>query len=127
MSEDPEDEEQQSNPGEDIMRALYALHWGDGLTRNQIRRHYRGLPQAIYLRLPASKRYYSSEELLHDVETAGSRAEGEYLGSAPDLPEAESLDAGGPPAWGPSPLFTPGASVDGGSAEDRGSKPEPGE
>lgn len=135
MSDKPSDkpetekseEQRQSEATEAMMQALYALDWGAGLTRNQIRRRYRGLPREIYLRLPASKHYYSSDEVLHDVETARSRAEGDFLGPAPDLPEAESLSEGGPPAWGPDPLFTPGGAVDGGSAEDRGSPPEPGE
>ena len=129
MSDKPDQTEaqRQSEASEAMMRALHALEWGGGLTRDQIRRHYRALPEALYLRLPARRRYYSSDELLHDVETARSRAEGEYLGDTPDLPEAESLAEGGPPAWGPDPLFTPGASVDGGSAEDRGQPPEPGE
>lgn len=103
----------------ELRQALTALNWSSGLTRDQIRRHYRALPQGVYLRLPSSKRYYSPAMVLHDAEIAPSRAEGEFLGAAPDLPEAESLDEGGPPAWGPSPLFTPGGAVDGGSAEDR--------
>jgi hypothetical protein len=57
-------------------------------------------------------------EVLQDVGMAASRAEGEYLGAHPDIPEEESLEEGGPPAWGPTPLFTPGAVEDGGSAED---------
>lgn len=117
--------EQQANGGRNgitvgaLRRALDALNWRDGLTRDQIRRKYRQLPQSIYLRLPASKRFHSADAVLHDTEIAASRAEGEFLGAAPDLPEAESLDEGGPPAWGPSPIFTPGGAVDSGSAEDR--------
>lgn len=101
-------------------RALERLPWGEaGLTRDQVRRAYRELPRAIYLRLPASKRYTFAREVLHDAGFAQSRAEGEFLGAHPDIPEAESLGDGGPPAWGPPPLFSVGGVEDGGSAEDR--------
>jgi hypothetical protein len=98
--------------------ALGEIDWARGLTRLQIRRRYPQLPQAIFLRLPASKRYPSAAEALRDAGLAASRAEGEYLGAHPDLPEAESLAEGGPPAWGPSPLFTIGGVENSGSAED---------
>ena len=107
----------------DVQRELAALDWHTGLTRDQIRRRYRRLPDGIYLRLPAKKQYFVPADVLHDAEISASRAEGDFLGAAPDLPEAESLDEGGPPAWGPSPLFTPGGAMDGNSAEDR----EPGD
>jgi hypothetical protein len=103
----------------DLRRELAALNWGKGLTRDQIRRKCRRLPEGIYLRLPAKKLYFGPTEVMHDARIAPSRAEGDFLGAAPDLPEEESLDEGGPPAWGPSPLFTPGGTVDGNSAEDR--------
>jgi hypothetical protein len=103
----------------ELRSALDAIDWRSGLTRDQIRRKYRQLPHSIYLRLPSSKRFRSTEDVLHDAEIAASRAEGEYLGANPDLPESESVDEGGPPAWGPDPIFTPGIAVDGGSAEDR--------
>jgi hypothetical protein len=103
----------------DLRRDLAALDWTHGLTRDQIRRKYRALPESIYLRLPAKKLYFGPNAVLHDVEAAPSRAEGEFMGAEPDLPEAEALEEGGPPAWGPSPLFTPRGIVDGTSAEDR--------
>lgn len=103
----------------EVREALGALDWGHGLTRVQIRRRYRALPKGVFLRLPDSKRYHSAAEVLHDARIAASRAEGDFLGVSPVMPEAESLDEGGPPGWGPSPLFTPGGAVDGGSAEDR--------
>ncbi len=103
----------------DLRRALSALDWEHGLTRHQVQRKCRLLPYNIFLRLPDSKRYYSGTELLHDARVAASRAEGEFLGPTPDIPEDEVLDEGGPPAWGPSPLFTPGGVVDSTSAEDR--------
>lgn len=103
----------------ELRQALGALDWGKGLTRLQIRRKCRILPQSVYLRLPASRRYHSASEVLHDAAIAASRAEGDFLGAEPDLPEAESRAEGGPPAWGPDPIFTPGGSVDSASAEDR--------
>jgi hypothetical protein len=113
----------------DVRAALAALPWAHGLTRTQIRRKWRALPKAIYLRLPDSKRYTSAEAVLHDAQIAPSRAEGEFLGPYPDLDVLEelSVDDGGPPAWGPDPLFTPGTAVDSGSVEDRRAEPETGE
>lgn len=100
-------------------RALSQIDWGeDGLTRDQIREHYPALPRSIYLHLPSSKHFSSTAEVLQQAELAASRAEGEFMGANPDLPEEESIADGGPPAWGPTPLFTPGGVVDGGSAED---------
>ncbi|MGH2514741.1 MAG: hypothetical protein ACRDHP_03715 [Ktedonobacterales bacterium] len=103
----------------DAAVALEALEWGDGLTRDQLRRKYRALPQAIYLRLPDSKHYVSAAEVLHEAGLAASRAEGEYLGADPDIPAEESIGDGGPPAWGQQPaVYGASVSVDGGSAED---------
>jgi hypothetical protein len=104
---------------DDVWLALSELTWGDGLTRTQIRHKYRALPHSVYLRLPSSKRYRSPDEVLREAGMARSRAEGDFMGADPDLPEAEAREEGGPPAWGPDPIFTPGASVDSASAEDR--------
>lgn len=103
----------------ELRQALAGLNWSKGLTRLQIRRKCRALPESVYLRLPSSRRYYDAEAVLHDAAISASRAEGDFLGPEPDLPEDESRDEGGPPAWGPDPIFTPGASVDSASAEDR--------
>ena len=103
----------------ELRQALAALDWSRGLTRVQIKRKYRALPEAIYLRLPASRRYHSAADVLRDAAIAASRAEGDFMGADPDLPEAESREEGGPPAWGPDPIFTPSGSVDSASAEDR--------
>ncbi|MEO7002129.1 MAG: hypothetical protein ABI274_10105, partial [Ktedonobacterales bacterium] len=65
------------------------------------------------------RRFTSAQDVLHAASLAPSRAEGEYLGENPDLPEAASLADGGPPAWGPTPLTSIDAVEDGGSAEDR--------
>lgn len=103
----------------DAAASLAALDWGDGLTRDQIRRKYRALPQAIYLRLPDSKRYTSAAEAIHEAGLAASRAEGEYLGADPDIPTEDSIGDGGPPDWGQQPaVYSASVSVDGGSAED---------
>jgi hypothetical protein len=107
------------------IQRLGALEWPtEGLTRDQIRRKYRDMPSGLYLRLPSSKRYYSSSEVFYDAAIAPSRAEGDFVGAHPDIPEVESVADGGPPAWGATPLFTPGAVEDSGSAEDRESPEE---
>lgn len=99
--------------------ALGELSWGSGLTREEIRRKYRALPRAIYLRLPDSKRFTSANEVLREAGVAASRAEGEYLGANPDIPAEECVEDGGPPDWGQQPaVYNARASVDGGSAED---------
>jgi hypothetical protein len=116
---DTHDDVQHSVTAGDLRQGLAALEWSKGLTRDQIRRKFGLFPEDIYLRLPAKKLYFEPATVLHDAQVASSRAEGEFLGAAPDLPEAESRDEGGPPAWGPDPLFTPGGFVDGSSAEDR--------
>lgn len=117
----------------DAAIALDALSWGSGLTRDQIARKYPALPEAIYLRLPDSKRYMSAAEVLREAGVAASRAEGEYLGANPDIPAEESVGDGGPPDWGQQPaVYNSTVSVDGGSAEDTegllpGDNPELGE
>jgi len=97
--------------------ALDTLDWSQGLSRDQIRRKYPELPEPIYLRLPSSKHFTSPEEVLHDAGVAASRAEGDFLGADPDLPDEEAVEDGGPPAWGGDPIFN-GPTQDGGSAED---------
>lgn len=102
------------------IQRLGALEWPlEGLTRDEIRRKYRDIPSGLYLRLPSSKRYHSPTEVFHDAQIAPSRAEGDFLGAHPDIPEADSVEDGGPPAWGGTPLFSVGGVEDGGSAEDR--------
>lgn len=102
-----------------VMLRLMELDYGeDGLTRDQIRKRYRELPEVIYLRMPSSRRFLNAEEAMRDVLDARSRAEGEYLGPQPDIPTADSIGDGGPPAWGGDPLLTVDAVEDGGSAED---------
>lgn len=102
-----------------IALRLMELDYGeDGLTRDQIRKRYHDLPEAIYLRMPSSRHFHSAEEALRDAADAPSRAEGDFLGAQPDIPEQASVGDGGPPAWGGDPLFTRDAVDEGGSAED---------
>lgn len=104
---------------ETITLRLMELDFGEeGLTRDQIRKRYRDLPEAIYLRMPSSRHFLSADEALRDALDARSRAEGDFLGPQPDIPVQESIGDGGPPAWGGDPLFTPDGVEDGGSAED---------
>ncbi len=104
---------------ETLALRLMDLDFGpNGLTRDQLRRHLKGLPEALYLRLPARRRYHSAAAVLRDAGSAPSRSEGEFLGPSPDIPEEESLDAGGPPAWGPTPLLAVEGAENSGSAED---------
>ena len=105
---------------EDAVRGLLPLDYGEeGLTRDEIRDRYPALPLGIYLRLPASRRFTSARDTLHAASLAPSRAEGEYLGENPDIPDAASVADGGPPAWGPTPLDAVDGVEDSGSAEDR--------
>ena len=101
----------------EALEALEGLDWSQGLTRDQIRRKFPELPEPIYLRLPSSKHFTSPDEVLHDAGMAASRSEGDFMGADPDLPDADSIGDGGPPAWGGDPIFN-GAVQDGGSAED---------
>ena len=85
---------------ETVTLRLMELDFGqDGLTRDQIRKHYRELPEAIYLRMPSSRHFRDAEEALRDALDARSRAEGEYLGPQPDIPAQASV--GG---WRPARL-----------------------
>jgi hypothetical protein len=117
----------------DTAYALEGMDWSKGLTRDDILRRYRELPLGIYLRLPDSKRFASSGEVLHEAGVAASRAEGDFLGANPDIPAEDSVGDGGPPDWGQQPAVYPiGASIEGGSAEDDegllpGDNPEVGE
>jgi len=114
---------QQEQPHQDELQKLVAqlarLDWARGLTRSQIKAGYPAFPQAIYLHLPDSQRFESPEEMLHAARVAASRAEGDFLGPTPQIPARRSIEDGGPPAWGNSPLVTPGGVIDAGSAEDR--------
>src|SRR5579885_3131560 len=98
---------------------LAQLDWGRGLTRNDIKAAWPDFPQAVYLRLPDSKRFGSPREMLHAARIAPSRAEGDFLGAQPGIPTDLSVEEGGPPGWGDSPLVTPGGTIDAGSAEDK--------
>jgi hypothetical protein len=104
---------------ETVTLSLLELNYGsNGLTRDQIRKRYRDLPEELYLRLPASRRFHSAEDTLRQAGSSESRAEGDFMGAQPNIPEAESVADGGPPAWGGDPLLTRDAVEDGGSGED---------
>ena len=77
--------------------ALEQFDWSHGLTRDELRARYAALPLGMYLRLPDSKRFESAAEVLHEAGGAQSRAEGDFMGAEPDLPDAE--EDGGPAAW----------------------------
>lgn len=101
--------------------ALRRLDWRGGLHRDDIKARWPEFPVGIYLRLPASKKYYSADEVLLECGVAPARAEGMFMGANPEaeFPEAESVDDGGPPGWGDQPAVYPqGAEIEGGSAED---------
>src|SRR5262249_58110887 len=102
---------------------LDGLDWRSGLTRDMIRARYHNLPLGIYLRLPDSKLYASMEAVLYEAGLAPSRAEGDFMGASPNVPDQQSLEDGGPPGWGVQPLvYSVHATLESGSAEDR---PEP--
>lgn len=104
---------------ETVMLRLMELDYGeDGLSRDQIRKRYHDLPEVIYLRMPSSRHFRTAEEAMRDVLDARSRAEGDYLGADPTIPDQQSVEDGGPPAWGGDPLFTMDGTLEGGSAED---------
>jgi hypothetical protein len=111
---------------DEVLRASHALSrldWhGGGLNRDEIKARYGALPVGIYLRLPATKKYTSSAEVLHECGLAQARAEGmfEDPNLESEFPEAASVDDGGPPGWGDqSGIYRLGGSVEGGSAEDK--------
>ena len=104
-----------------VERELRGLDWHGGLHRDDIKARWPEFPVGIYLRLPASKKYYSADEALRECGLAPERAEGMFMGANPEaeFPEAESVDDGGPPGWGDQPAVYPlGAEIEGGSAED---------
>src|SRR5512146_2538881 len=73
---------------EEALRAENALHdldWRHGLNRDEIKAAYPELPVGIYLRLPATKRYSSPLEALHECGLAPSRAEGTFMGANPEV------------------------------------------
>jgi hypothetical protein len=90
----------------DVERQLEGLDFGPGLTRDEVRRQVPNLPREIYLELPASKRYRSAAELLHEAVNAPHRAEGEVVREDFDAFDSEGAeDDGGPAAWGEDPIM----------------------
>jgi hypothetical protein len=114
-----QDEHYHSQDFNQILAQLAQLDWTRGLTRNDLKASSPSFPRELYLRLPDSKRFHSPAEVLRTAWLAPSRAEGDFLGAGPNIPANRSVEEGGPPAWGESPLVTPGGTIDSGSAEDR--------
>lgn len=89
----------------DVERDLAGLDFSHGLTRDDVQRERPNLPHALYLDLPASKRYYAAKELLHDALNAPSRAEGDLVREDFDAFDSDGAeDDGGPAAWGEDPI-----------------------
>lgn len=90
----------------DVERELEKLDFSAGLTRDDVRRSMPNLPRQLYLDLPASKRYRSAGELLHDAVNASHRAEGETVREDFDAFDSSGAeDEGGPSAWGEDPII----------------------
>lgn len=90
----------------DIEQQLEHLNFSQGLTRDDVRQQMPHLPNSLYLDLPASKRYHSAAELLHDALNAPSRAEGEIVREDFDAFDSEGAsEDGGPSAWGEDPII----------------------
>lgn len=98
---------------------LERLDYGEhGLTRNDMRARMADLPDVIYLRLPDSKRFYSADEVLHEVRSSPGRAEGEFIAATDDTEDARGDN--GPAGYGDSLL------IDTGTVGAAGNTPVPG-
>jgi hypothetical protein len=100
---------------------LAQLQWGQGLTRDDVRQRWSKFPQALYLRLPASKRFMNGDDLLRAAANFSTRAEGEFTDvhttPAELAEEREVMDLGGPPAYG-ADMTLAGDTEQSGSATD---------
>ena len=91
---------------ENTARDLQRLDFSSGLTRDDVRRQMPNLPRELYLELPASKRYRSARELVHDAVNAANRAEGEIVREDFDAFDSSgAAEDGGPAAWGEDPII----------------------
>lgn len=98
----------QQNAIEAIRARLDGIDYGEhGLTRNELRARIADLPDGIYLHLPDSKRFRDADEVLHEVRTSASRAEGEFLAADDNTPSEGAQADYGPAAYGDSPLVSP--------------------
>jgi hypothetical protein len=90
----------------DVEKELQGLDFSHGLTRDDVRQRMPNLPEQIYLDLPASKRYRSAQELVHEALNARNRAEGEIVREDFDAFDSDGAeDDGGPAAWGEDPIL----------------------
>lgn len=81
-----------------LRRQLEDIEWGQGLTRDAIRKRFRGLPEEVYLHLPSEKKFRNAEELVTYAERAIQVADRLII------PPEGAAEEGGPEAWGDSPL-----------------------
>ncbi len=91
---------------ENARALLDRLDYGEhGLTRNDMRAQLPDLPDIIYLHLPDSKRFNTTDETLHEVHASPGRAEGEFIAATDDTENAEADY--GPAGYGDSLLVDP--------------------
>lgn len=89
-----------------LERELEHMDWSHGITRDDVRRRMPHFPETVYLALPASKRFSSAGEMLHEALNAGSRAEGDVVPKDFDqYTSTGAEDDGGPSAWGEDPIM----------------------
>ena len=87
----------------ELRRQLESVDLTAGLTRDQLREQFPNLPDDVYLYLPASKKFYTADDVLGQTgEHALARAEGEGVGPEFDLPVQGAVEDDGPPAYGHS-------------------------
>lgn len=110
----------------DTVRATRAhleeLDYGEhGLTRNEIRDQWGGLPDAVYLHLPDSKRFLNAAQVLDEARHAAAHAEGEFVAANDDAGSGDAaIPDGGPAGYGDDPLISPSV------AGPTGNTPTPG-
>ncbi len=98
-----------------ITAEMMALDWSVALSRDDLRHRIPQLPPIIYLHLPATKRFNSPDDVRLALWASLHRLHDED-GILVD--EAQVMDNGGPPTWGPDPLLG-GKTQESGSAMDQ--------
>lgn len=97
-----------SSTVEQARHELERLDYGEhGLTRNDLRQRIAGLPDAIYLHLPDSKRFRGAGEVLNEVQRSAARAEGEFIAADDNTPSEGAQADNGPAGYGDDPLIGP--------------------